>query len=1113
MYSCIFGKTDNLKQNVRCIYNRGNLTWVKKKIMSRSLLTALFCLFFLLSLDQLNGQTYNFTNYTVENGLSQPQVLSVFQDNSGVMWFGTNGGGITKYDGNSFEHITDKNGLADNVVYSIVKDQKGRILIGTNKGLSVFDGKKFKNFTTQNGLSHDRVYTIFITPDNQIFLGTGKGLSLFKDTFCTAYTINEAIDNALIFNIYQDSKQNFWFSTLGSGAYRYNGKEVKNYSKKDGLKNEYFYSVLEQGNEHYWFFMHEGLYELKDNKINQITITGVANDASFYGYAKDHKGNLWIASSAGGIKCKNNTFVLYSQKNGLVNNTIWKIIEDKEKNIWLASKDNGISKLANESFYMYTTNDGLPSNAINCIYQSKDGRYWIGSKKGLSILEGKIIKNYNQKDWKYNPDITAIAESADGTLYIGTSYGALHFNGKIFERIEASDLKRGLNYIHDIYIDKNGTVWLGTKLGVAQINNGKIVEFNYSGTPNNFIYKINQDNNGNYWFATENGAYRFDGNVIKHFTEKDGLTTKQVSNILIDSLNNSWFVTANGIYKYSNEEFSGITIKEGLLSNIVQSLVINKKQVLWAGFPNGVDKIIPLGNNDYEIRHYVAEDGFLSEDCTLNSILLDNQNKVWFGTSKGLVVYQPEYDKKNEVEPYTYIKSIYLFGQKQDWKYFADSLDRNNLPVNLKLAHDRNYLAFNFVGVSLTAPAKVRYKYMLKGLDKDWLPQTAKTEAIYSNIPPGNYEFLVIANNGDGVWNKQPASFKFTIAPPFWQTWWFYSIIAVIILSGIFSYVKIKSSNIKIIKQNHIIEEKNAELKQAYVQIAGKNKSITDSINYAQRIQHSFLTSESVLNYCLKDFFILYKPRDIVSGDFYWAFDLPDRTLVACADSTGHGIPGAFMSLIGISLLNEISHSKKMIEPAGMLDELRRIIICALNPEQADDGGKDGMDIALISIFKSTDSDHVKIHFAGANNTIYLISEQNDTKELTEFKGDKQPVGFYSSMKPFKQHEIIAKKGDIIYMHTDGFADQFGGQKAKKIMSKQLKNTLLAISDLPQKRQQELLDRTFLEWKGELEQVDDVTVIGIKLGSKLSNIANPHKMYSEQLLKESIQCQTIEEFF
>ncbi|MES2139683.1 MAG: two-component regulator propeller domain-containing protein [Bacteroidota bacterium] len=1053
-------------------------------------------LLFLSLLTKVEGQVYNFSNFTVETGLSQPQILAVFQDDNGVMWFGTNGGGITKYDGKSYEYITDKDGLADNVVYCIEKDNKGKILIGTNNGLSVFtpsaspgkDSTHFKNFTTQNGLTHNRIYTIFCDKKGEILLGTGKGISVFKDSTCSALKISDILDNSLIFNISEDSKQNLWFSTLGNFVFKYDGKILKNYTAQDGLKNEYVYSILEFGDNVYWFLTNQGLFELRDTKIKPIYPPNLSSTLTYYSYLKDEENNIWIACKNGLLKYNEGNFQLFTQKNGLVNDNIWKIFLDREKNLWFASKENGISKLASQRFFMYTVKDGLKFNEISRIFQSKDGRYWIGTTKGLSIYDGKNFTNYNQKDRRGIDPITAITEGVDGNYLIGTSFGVLKYDGNHFKRIESIDTTSKTNYIYDVFIDSKAEIWLGTKGGVAKIINGRIKEFIKNGISKNEVFKIYQDLNKNYWFATSDGLYKYDGVKVKYFTENDGFTTKRVVNIVGDTNGDLWFATSSGLFKFRNGKFSSITEKEGLSSNIIQSIAIDKKGIVWAGLPSGFDKIQLKDKGTYEIRHYGVEDGFMGEECILNSIFIDQQEKIWFGAQKGLMVYQPKFDRKNTFEPITRLKSINLFSQKTDWKLFADSLDQNNLPVNLELAHNKNYLTFNFIGVSLTTPGKVKYRFMLKGLDKKWRPETSETEAAYSNIPPGEYEFLVMANNGEGVWNKSPVSYTFIIHPPFWRTWWFYSIIAGIVLVFIYSYVKIKAASNKILKQNKIIADKNVDLKQAYGVIADKNKSITDSINYAKRIQQSFLTSEDTLKKTLKNYFILYKPRDIVSGDFYWAFDLPDRVLIACADSTGHGIPGAFMSLIGISLLNEISHSKNIVEPAKILDELRRVIIYALNPQQLDSGGKDGMDITLISVFKNSDSDDstkeeqsVKIHFSGANNAIYIISSENNTSNFMEFKSDKQPVGFYSNMKPFTQQEIIAKKGDIIYMGTDGFADQFGGIKGKKFMSKQLKKKLFSIHSLPLKIQENILENEFQNWKGDLEQVDDVTIMGIRI--------------------------------
>lgn len=1056
--------------------------------MFKSTYTFLVFLLIVFLSKNSGAQTYPFINFTIESGLSQGQVLAVFQDDDGVMWFGTSGGGITKYDGNSYEYITDKDGLADNVVFSIVKDKKGRILIGTNNGLSVYDpksnakfnGKRFKNYTTKNGLSHNRIFTILFEDDGTALLGTGKGISHFKDTSCSVFKLSDDVNNASVFHIMKDSKKQLWFSTLGSGVFKYDGKTIQKTSTKNGLGNDMVFSVLEYSPEKYWIFTGEGLFESKNGSIAPIRSQYVDSTATYYGYFKDKSNTLWIATSVGVLKYNDNgKSFLFSKKNGLVDNSIWKIFEDTESNLWFSSDQNGISKLANEGFFIYTTSDGLLSNEVKCIYQNKSGDFFLGSNLGLSVLKNGNYTNYDVKNFIGNSNIWSIAEDKFGNYLIGTGNGLLIFDGNSFKRIVCSDKESQMNVVYDICVDHNGNVWLGTQLGIAKLINGVIEPFHDASIIKNFVYKIYEDKYGAFWFGTEDGLYKYEKNKVIHFAEKNGFTKQCVRNIVNDKNGDLWFGTNAGIFKYENGKFTNITEKIGGLTSEVLSITVDKENRLWAGLSNGIDEIYKI-NGNYTVRHYGIEDGFIGKGCGQNSILIDSKGKLLVGTTNGLMVYQSEFDKENTFEPKTRLKKIDLFFQKTDWKLYADSVDNNNIPKDLELPYDKNYLTFNFIGVSLTTPSKVSYQYMLLGIDKDWRNST-KTEVTYSNIPPGNYKFLLKANNGEGVWNKLPVSFKFTILPPFWRSWWFYSIIAIIIISGIYSYVKIRSSNNKILKQNEIIEEKNGELQYANKEIAEKNQNITDSINYAKRIQQSFLTSDKIINQALKEYFILFKPRDIVSGDFYLAFDLPDRTLIVCSDCTGHGIPGAFMSLIGISILNEISRSKIVLGPAEILEELRKNIINALNPDKVESGGKDGMDIALISIFKNLDSQDVKIHFSGANSAMYLVSGKQQSSVMTEFKGDKQPVAFYSNMIPFTQKEVIAKKGDMIYLYTDGYADQFGGAKGKKFMTKQLKQTLLLINNMPVNEQLTHLNNAFIDWQGNHEQVDDVTVIGIKL--------------------------------
>lgn len=276
-------------------------------------------------------------------------------------------------------------------------------------------------------------------------------------------------------------------------------------------------------------------------------------------------------------------------------------------------------------------------------------------------------------------------------------------------------------------------------------------------------------------------------------------------------------------------------------------------------------------------------------------------------------------------------------------------------------------------------------------------------------------------------------------------------------------------------KQFVKVETLQKETEYQKLEIELKNKEITDSINYAKRIQFTLLANDNYLQQNLNEHFILFKPKDIVSGDFYWATKFVDTTsqnfdetfFLAVCDSTGHGVPGAFMSLLNISFLNEAITERKMLKPNEIFDYVRTKLIESVSQN----GGKDGMDGILLSI--SGD----KIYYASANNSSVLISNGN----ITELNKDKMPVGFGEKKQNFGLHEIIYQKGDMLYLYTDGFADQFGGERAKKYKYKQLNQLLASISDLPMEEQKIRLEKEFYRWKGDLEQVDDVCVIGIKL--------------------------------
>ena len=268
---------------------------------------------------------------------------------------------------------------------------------------------------------------------------------------------------------------------------------------------------------------------------------------------------------------------------------------------------------------------------------------------------------------------------------------------------------------------------------------------------------------------------------------------------------------------------------------------------------------------------------------------------------------------------------------------------------------------------------------------------------------------------------------------------------------------KVQERTVEVMQQKHLVEE--------------KQKEIVDSISYAKRLQDAILPPLEFLNTHLKNSFVYYQPKDIVAGDFYWAEKVGEKFFIAAADSTGHGVPGAMVSVVCSNALNRTIKEFKLTETGKILDKTRDLVLETF--EKSASEVKDGMDISLLCI----DSKNKNIFWSGANNPLWYIQDN----ELKEIKADKQPIGKSDYPKPFTTHQIEYKESTTFYLFTDGFADQFGGPNGKKFKYKQFSDLLVKNNNLSQNQQADIINKAFSDWKGDLEQVDDVCVIGIKL--------------------------------
>ncbi len=527
--------------------------------------------------------------------------------------------------------------------------------------------------------------------------------------------------------------------------------------------------------------------------------------------------------------------------------------------------------------------------------------------------------------------------------------------------------------------------------------------------------------------------------------------------MIMDSNGILWIGTNEGLFAFRDSVILKLTQDDGLLSNNINLLVEGDDGNIFIGTNNGLNRYFP---ETKRIDSYTERNGFTGIETKANAVYKSSSSEIWFGTAHGAVHLNPGKIVSKGLEPLTHIKGMKVNNQP-----------RPMIP-GMKLNYSERWVSIDYYSISLTNPDVVQYRVKLDGADKEWRPATKFTNANYPSLAPGKYTFNVIASNSEGVWNTKPVTFSFIVSPPFYKTWWFILLASVLVITAVISYVKLRER--KLIKEKLLLEEKvkerTAEVVQKSKEIEEKNSSITASIRYAERIQRAMLPREDMFH----DTFVLFMPKDIVSGDFYWMHDNGDCQFIAVCDCTGHGVPGAFMSIIGHNSLNKVVREYGITRPAAILDQLNTEVLKAL-AQRHEEIINDGMDMTITAYNRKKGT----LEFAGAYNSLYIVREG----EVIEYKGDRFPIGMTAigSRKSFTNQNVNILPGDMLYMNSDGYADQFGSAEIKKFKSINVKKLLTEIWQMPMEEQRKRLENEIIKWKGDLEQVDDILFVGTRI--------------------------------
>jgi ligand-binding sensor domain-containing protein/serine phosphatase RsbU (regulator of sigma subunit) len=1068
---------------------------------------------FLLIFQTLSAQIFNFANYSLDDGLPHGRVDAIAQDEKGYLW------------------------------------------IAHHLGVSKFDGKEFKNFYVRDGLADNKSFSLLMLSQDHFILGHDRGqISEFKNgTFHRALIDSGA---GIIFNIHRTSNNELWFASERKGAFRLkkiqsihqqiNNNELINYNEMNGLSRTV--TSFAENNEDFFCITDLGIkqYHPKENKFSFLQLEGVPFD-EYTSMTFDQKGTVWLGTMKNGLYYKTadaGTFnpLLYNEEkiplfisriyntsqnkvfigtwgggllvvesdgalkylnedNGLAENKIRCIFEDREGNIWIGTQQNGLSCFKGSDFKLFLKGKDNKNNQVNAILESKHDLIYAGTNAGLYILDPK--RSYNPELLHYATgseviEITSLCEDNKGQIWIGTRGKGVYIYFPKINRAEhlSSLISFTEKYINKIYADAKNNIWIGSISGISmvQIENQTIKTYGRKdGLSGLNVVEI---------FEYQNQVYAVPDNKPIHLFINDNFELAQFKGeqlmqgiLTAKSFGQSvWIGTeGNGLFKINENSLSKVQLGDNLNESYIHTLLYDDDSLIWLGTTKG---LIVYDLNKQTTRRYDRLSKNKRIETKQGASFKASDGSRWFGTINGLLRFDKTRKPINQVAVNTIITGVQI--------HFADTA----LASGSELAYKNNHITFYFSGICFTDPTKVSYKYRLNGYDDRWQILHNGNAVTFSNLLPGNYLFEVIGSNNDDVWDEYPAQFYFYIKPPIYLTWWFYLIIAVGVLLIIIFYIKfrerqlhnekkmlektVKERTSEILKQKEEIENQRDELAQSSILIKQKNLAITDSIQYAKRIQLASLPDTQQMINALGSAFIFYRPKDIVSGDFYaFAQTEDDAIIIATADCTGHGVPGAFMSMIGTNLFNQIVREKKTYRPSEILNQLNEGIIDALKQEETDN--HDGMDVAICKI----DLQSKIIEFAGANRPLWILKNKNVSPsdfahapvvecyndKLLIYKPDKMPIGGLerNSISTFTNHSIQLDDDDLIILFTDGYVDQFGGAHNKKMLTRRLKELLSGLGNVNISTVAENIEQYFELWKGNEDQVDDILVIGIRV--------------------------------
>ncbi|MFL6352799.1 MAG: two-component regulator propeller domain-containing protein [Bryobacteraceae bacterium] len=715
-------------------------------------------------------------------GLQNNQILALLVDRRHNLWIGTNGGGLSRFSNGTFTAYTSRDGLSNNSILSLYEDKRGAIWIGTDGGgLIRFQNGRFHVFTKADGLSDNAVFSVSGDDSGTLWIGTHAGLSKFSGGKFITCRAADALATDYIRSTHVDRHGSVWVGTNGDGVYRITSSGTTRFSTKDGLPSNGIFSVYEDRAGSIWIGTGSGLDRFSNGEFSAVKTTDKAQEKEVWTVFQDREGSLWFGTGGNGLNClKKGSFTTLSKDDGLVSDVILPVYEDTEGALWMGS-DQGLTRWKDGQITTYTTKQGLPDNLVFSIVQDRAGNMWIGTRRGLSRLKNGVFTKFNGENGLPNDFVLCTYIDRKGDLWVGTRGGLSRFDGHQFITYTTRD---GLsnNNVLSLYEDEKESLWISTGGGgLNRLKDGRFSIFTTrDGLANDFIWSIYGEPDGSLWLATNGGGLsRFRNGKFTTYSIDKGLYDDAVFGILDDKLGHLWMSSNKGVFSVSKQQLEAFA--EGRVASITSVAY---------GTADGMKT--RECNGGFQPANWRTRDG-----------------RLCFPSMRGLAIVNPAHLVKNELPPPVVLERVLV--------------DNKDLPLNkpVVLPPGKGQLEFQFTAPSFIAPEKVQFRYMLEGFDKDWTQAGSRRVAYYTNIPPGEYHFRVVACNNDQVWSTDAAALSLTLRPHYYQTAQFDLFLGLMILSlcaGVYGWrvnqLKMREETLKL-----LVNERTSALQESEKQL------------------------------------------------------------------------------------------------------------------------------------------------------------------------------------------------------------------------------------------------------------------------------------------------------